>query len=254
MTSTPHETDPAREREAAWAQPVSKLKVSGVPSGVINLNVEGRRVAGPMQGFGQLWQKTYRVGLHGAKVTPQEVIAAWKANFPQFWPAGSRFHAPLTSIAPGEVALINLPIMPGGLPLSTGVLVIYADDISFTFMSPEGHMFAGMVTFSADAVDGTTYAQAQVFVRANDPLWEIAARVSMFKKEDAFWCHTLRSLAAHFGVEGDVDTKRECIDPRYQWSKVGNIWKNAAIRSALFSALRPLRSVREAFNGHRKID
>jgi hypothetical protein len=254
MTSGHGETDPARNREAAWAQPVSKLTVSDAPADVINLNVAGRRVVGPMQGFGQLWQKTYRVALHGAKVTPQEVIAIWKANFPRFWPEGSRFHAPLTSIAPGEVALINLPIMPAGLPLSTGVLVIYADDVSFSFMSPEGHMFAGMITFSADAVDGTTYAQAQVLIRANDPLWEIVARISMFRKEDEFWCHTLKSLAAYFGVSTEVETRRVCVDPRLQWSKAGNVWQNAAVRSFLFTALGPLRWVRDAFGRRTKMD
>jgi hypothetical protein len=142
------------------------------------------------------------------------------------------------------VALINLPVIPGGLLLSTGVLVIYADDVSFTFMSPEGHMFAGMVTFSADRVDGTTYAQAQVLIRANDPLWELVARVRMFKQEDKFWCHTLSALAAHFGVSATPELTRDCIDPRFQWRQAGNIWQNAAIRSVLYSASTPLRWVR----------
>ena len=34
--------------------------------------------------------------------------------------------------------------MPGGMKLSTGVLVMYADDESFTLMTPQGHMFAGL--------------------------------------------------------------------------------------------------------------
>ena len=42
--------------EAYWAQPVSKLKVAHAPAGAVNLNVEGRQVVGPLQGFGQLWQ------------------------------------------------------------------------------------------------------------------------------------------------------------------------------------------------------
>ena len=60
------------------------------------------------------------------------------------------FFAPLTGIAPGEVAALDLS-MPGGLKLSTGVLVLYADDESFTLMTPQGHMFAGWITFSAYA-------------------------------------------------------------------------------------------------------
>ena len=76
------------------------------------------------------------------------MIAIWKDEFPSFWPKGSQFYAPLTGIAPGEVALLRRPC-GGGLKLSTGVLVLYADEESFTFMTPQGHMFAGWITFSA---------------------------------------------------------------------------------------------------------
>src|SRR6202022_4007053 len=109
---------------------VAKLRVSGMPKDATNLNVEGRRVVGPLQGFGQLWQKTYRIRLAGTTVSPTEVVRIWKDNFPRFWPKGNRFYAPLTGIAPGEVGLINMSI-PGNIPLSTGVLVLYADDESF---------------------------------------------------------------------------------------------------------------------------
>lgn len=49
-----------KKQEGDWAAPTQGLKVSDIPSGALNLNVEGRLVAGPLQGFGQLWQKTYR--------------------------------------------------------------------------------------------------------------------------------------------------------------------------------------------------
>ena len=52
------------------------------------------------------------------------------------------------------------------MKLSTGVLVIYADDESFTLMTPQGHMFAGWITFSAYEEDGGTVAQAHVLMRA----------------------------------------------------------------------------------------
>ena len=89
-----------------------------------------------------MWQKTYRVRLEDITIQPSEVIKTWKENFPKFWPKGNRFYAPLTGIAPGEVALLNLS-MPVGMRLSTGVVVLYADDESFTLMTPQGHMFAG---------------------------------------------------------------------------------------------------------------
>ena len=55
-----------------WAKPVDKLKVGETPKEAINLNVEGRQLSGLTHGFGQLWQKTYKVRLSGVQVTPQE--------------------------------------------------------------------------------------------------------------------------------------------------------------------------------------
>jgi hypothetical protein len=136
---------------AFWAQDASQLKVERTPTGALNLNVEGRRTTSPMQGFGQMWQKTFQIRLYGAEVKPAEVITIWKEHFGTFWPKWDHFYQPLTSLAPGEVALINMLIpgdIPHGLPLSTGVLVLYADEESFTFMNPQGHMFAGWITFS----------------------------------------------------------------------------------------------------------
>ena len=107
----------------------------------------------------------------------------------------------MAGIAPGEVAIINLT-HPGGVKLSTGVMVIYSDDESFTFMTPEGHMLSGWITFSAFEADGATVAQAQELIRANDPLWEIGMRMFGYKKQESFWMSTLESLAEHFGVQG----------------------------------------------------
>ena len=59
------------------------------------------------------------------------------------------------------------------MKLSTGVLVLYADDESFTLMTPEGHMLAGWITFSAEARDGVTVVQIQALERTNDPLYEL---------------------------------------------------------------------------------
>ena len=73
-----------------WAKPVDKLKVSESPKEAINLNVEGRQLSGLTHGFGQLWQKTYKVRLSGIEVTPDEVITAWKANFPKVLAGGQR--------------------------------------------------------------------------------------------------------------------------------------------------------------------
>lgn len=63
-----------------WAKPVERLNIAEIPDGALALNVQGRRLFGPLQGFGQLWLKTYRIGLCNNRLTPQEVIAAWKQN------------------------------------------------------------------------------------------------------------------------------------------------------------------------------
>lgn len=227
-------------RDAAWARPVDRLHVAGVPEEALNLNVEGRQLTGPLRGFGQMWQKTYRVRLEGIDVSPEKVIAEWKANFPKFWPAGNAFYGPLTGIAPGEVAVLNLS-MPGRVPLSTGVMVIYADEESFTFMTPQGHMLAAWITFSAYEEEGVTVAQAQALLRATDPLSEIGLRLFGHKREDAFWRHTLRQLAVHFGLQTEVEQQLVCVDTRLQWSQAGNIWHSAALRTPLLAPLHWLR-------------
>jgi hypothetical protein len=243
MESSPRRADDEPLRDATyWAQQVTTLKVGSVPAGAVNLNVEGRRVVGPLQGFGPMWQKTYKVLLTGASVVPTEVIKVWKEQFPRFWPRGNRFYAPLTGIAPGEVALLNLTT--GGMPLSTGVLVLYADDESFTLMTPQGHMFAGWITFSAFEVDGSTVAQAQVLMRANDPIYELGLRFGGHRQEDRFWQSTLQALAAEFGVSAPVQTQAVCVDPKLQWSHARNIWQNAAMRTTLSAPTRWFRRAR----------
>jgi len=236
-------------RDAAyWAKPVDKLKVSDVPSGALNLNVEGRQLTGPLRGFGQMWQKTYRARLAGSRATPVEVIQIWKEHFPEFWPKGNKFYAPPSGIVPGGTALINTT-GPGNMPLmSTGVTVIYADDESFSFMTPEGHPFNGIVTFSAFTEENDTLAQIQILVRPYDPLYEIGFRLRFLSiAEDKFWQHTLTSLAAHFGVQAGVDQKVVCVDPKVRWSQAKNIWRNAGIRTAIYTLMAPLRWVRNRF-------
>ncbi len=227
--------DNPQPRDAAfWAQQGTNLRVSEVPVDAINLNVNGRTVVGPLQGFGKMWRKTYRTSLTGCETTPVEVIATWKAHFPEFWPKGNRFYIPLTGIAPGEVALLNLKT--AGMPLSTGVLVLYADDESFTLMTPQGHMFAGWITFSAAEEDGCTVAQADVLLRANDPIYEMGLQFGGHKQEDMFWQHTLTALAMRLGVaRPQVETRVVCVDPKRQWRYARNIWHNAAVRTVLIA-------------------
>jgi hypothetical protein len=233
----------------AWAPPIKKLVSPGVPASAINLNVDGRQSTGPLQGFGQLWQKTYQVRLSGVAISPQEVVKLWREHFGDFWPKGNGFYGPLTRIEPGEVAVLNLA-MPVGMKLSTGVHVIYADEESFSFMTPEGHIYAAMITFSAYTEDNATVAQVQPLLRANDPLYELGMRMGIVHKvEDEFWRRTLESLAARFGVpNAQVRQKNMLVDPRLQWHYAKNLWHNAAIRTFFYRLLSPLRWIRHLFS------
>jgi hypothetical protein len=242
---------PVRD-EASWAKSVSRLNVGDVPDGAVNRNVEGRRVTSPIQGFGKMWQKTYQVRLPAARVSATELIATWKQHFPEFWPDGNSFYSPLTGIEPGEVALLNMTL-PGRMKLSTGVMVLYADEESFTLMTPQGHMFAGWITFSALEVEDETIAQAQVLMRASDPIYEVGLALGGHHQEDLFWQHTLTQLAGHFGHAGEVDTQVVCVDRRRQWSKWRNVWHSAAIRSTLYTLAAPVRLVKRLVRRDRAV-
>ena len=250
MTTTPpspgreDEARPVRRRDSGyWSRRGTTIQVGEVPAGAVNLNVDGRRVVGPLQGFGWLWQKTYRVRLAGTEVTPAEVVQALKERLPQFQPPQNRFFPSVAGVRPGEVVLINASL-PGGMPVDTGVLVLYADEESFTLMTPQGHPESGWVTFSASAEDGATVVQIQSMARANDPAYELGFRLIGARDQERIWTHVLASLAAHFGVRAPVELRKAVVDRRLQWSQAGNIRYNAVIRSALYTIASPLRRVR----------
>lgn len=238
---------PRRSDAAYWAKPVVRLAMKDVPAGATDLNVAGRRLHGVTGGFGRLSQKTFSVRLGGASVTPQDVIRVWKEHFGEFWPSKRRMYLPVTGIAPGEVGLIDdAATVPIGPALKTGIMVIYADDESFSFMQPEGHPFAGPVTFSAHDEGGTTVVQVQEFTRASDPFWELAMMMPVLgdRMQNQIWRGTLRSLAAHFGIdEPEVRSRIVIIDDRRQWSNWKNIVNNAGIRSTIYAMTRPFRAL-----------
>lgn len=228
-----------------WADHTSQLRVQDVVEGEADQTaVDGRRIAGPLKGFGKMWEKTYQVRLEGADVTPEEVVEVWKQRYDEFWPETASFYAPLAGVEPGEVALIT-DRQPGGLTLSTGVFVLYADDVSFTFMTPEGHPFAGMITFSAREEDDVTVAQVKALVRAQNPLVELTMAIYTHRKEDQVWTHVLESLADHFGVNGDVTKDVVCVDDKRQWEYFSNIRYDGV----LHALTRPFRRNRSTDDG-----
>jgi hypothetical protein len=131
------------------------------------------------------------------------------------------------------------------MPVHTGARVIYADDESFTVMTPEGHPESGWNTFSAYRdEDGVTVAQVQSLARANDPIYEIGFRVVGSTEQERIWTHVLKSLAAHFGVNEPVTLEKACVDPKVQWSQIKNVWYNAGARSMIYTMAGPGRWMR----------
>jgi hypothetical protein len=233
---------PTQPRDAQyWAPKVDRLTVDPEHA-AMGFNIQGRRVAGPQQGFGKLRQRTYSAVLKPT-VTPERLISDWKVNFGSFWPKGNRFGASL--IAPGEVAPIAMKA-GAGMKLNTGVLVLYADPESFTFMTPEGHMFAAWITFSGHIENETTVMRIQILLRTSDPLFELAWPV-MRLMEDRFWKQTMRNVAKTFGITGiDITEKLVVLDKKRQWKNWRNVRHNMAIRSVLHMFTAPLRLVRRS--------
>lgn len=211
-----------------------------LPADALPVNVEGRKSAQPDDGFGKLWHKRFRVRLTGAQATPAAVIRTWREHFGTFWPEGHRFYRPLTGLQPGEIALIDLG-MPAGTRLSTGVVVQDVSATSFSFATAPGHTFAARITFSANAEAGATVAQAEMWLRASDPLYEIGLPLGGDRRDDQFWITTLRNLAAHFGVSATPEMEKACLDPRRKWRNATNIVDNAYLRTGWHVVTLPLR-------------
>jgi len=220
--------------QPGWARSVERLTTGLIPAEAMDINVRGRELAGPVRGFGRLWDKRYRLRIEGEAPSPREIVRLWKAEFPDFWPAGNRFFpsggAPIT---PGTVAVLNLRL-PGGLVVATGLMVLYVADTAFSFISIGGHVIAGWITFSCFREGGATIVQVHPLFRPGDPLMEFSFRVGAGGEEDRFWHATLGNLAARLGVRAAVEQRDTLVDGRFQWSEAGNILLSAPVRSSFY--------------------
>jgi anti-anti-sigma factor len=216
---------------ANWAIPVSELFVPPMPEEARNLNVNGRRAVGPIMGFGRLCQKIFRLRVSDPSISSETAIAVLKENFPAFQPPFNRFYASSEGIKPGEIVLID-SMTPGG-PVSTGVMILYADERSFTFNTPQGHPECGFVSFSAHETHEGTVVRILGMARAGDPIYEAAFRLAGSHIQTRIWTHVLTSLALHFGIPAEITVEEDCIDTRLHWSQIGNLFFNAQIRTLI---------------------
>ncbi len=232
-----------------WARSVEGLVIDDIPKDAMNINVNNRKTTSPVKGFGPLWDKRYRLRISGDAPDPKEIISLWRSEFPRFWPPGNRFMpSGGASITPGREAVLNLGL-PGGLVVATGLMVIHVDDQSFSFITIEGHMLSGWITFSSFREEGATIVQIHPLFRAGDPLMEMALRFGGAAQEDRFWGDTITNLAARLGVKGELSQRDILIDPSWTWSEFGNIRHNAVARSALYMPLHILTLLARAVRG-----
>ena len=188
------------ERDAAnWARPVDRLSAAGV-TGTRRRGLRQARfrtAAGLRPALAEELHRSPRGGRRHAGSADRDLEGA----LPEFWPKGQRFYAPLSGIDPGEVALLEIQPLPGApVKLSTGVLVLYADDESFTFMTPEGHTLSAWITFSASRDGEVTVARAEALERPADPFDDLAYNLIGNRRNNQFWEATLRNLATRVGV------------------------------------------------------
>jgi hypothetical protein len=245
----------SQQQDHSWAEPVQRMQVREVPYGALNLNLDGERLAAPWIGFGPLMRKTYRLRFEGTDISPEEVVQHWKAHFPKFQPPENRFYPTMAGMRPGELVFIDgkvppLPGLPAILPVASGVLVLYADETSFSIVTPEGFPEAGYNTWSAYRdPDGVTVAQVQTFARTADPLYEFCYRfLGVTAHQDHIWSSVLERLADDFGVQAPVSLEKLVIDPRLQWQHAHRIYQNAAIRTVFYLLATPLRWIGGLFH------
>jgi hypothetical protein len=113
-------------------------------------------------------------------------------------------------------------------------MVMYADERSFSFITVQGHILAGWITFSSYRHNDDTIIQVNPIFRAGDPLMELGMRLGAAKQEDQFWHATLANLARRLGVHGELSQQDVLIDPRIRWTAYKNICYSAAMGSSFY--------------------
>jgi pyruvate/2-oxoglutarate dehydrogenase complex dihydrolipoamide dehydrogenase (E3) component/anti-anti-sigma regulatory factor len=225
------ELEPVEVDSSNWANLKPYLTVAFHPEGARNLNVDGLKTGSPVSGFGQMWEKTYRLFIKDSSYSPEYLVSRLKSKFPDFQPSFNHFFPSSAGIKPGEIVLID-SITPGGA-VSTGVMIMYADELSFTFATPQGHPEAGWVTFSSYREEDRTVVQIYGLTRSNDPFFELAFHIAGSRIQIGIWTHVLKSLAADLGVPPEIAVNSNCVDNNMQWSFTGNIWLNSQIRTLI---------------------
>ncbi|TAL18649.1 hypothetical protein EPN96_00645 [bacterium] len=225
-----------------WLTGFGRVREAELPPGDPGLNVLGRNMQLPVNGYGNLMQKRYSLRLCKEGLALEEVATALRTRIGEFWPEGNLINFRETGITPGAVGTIRLT-MPGKAPLATGVRVVHAGPSSFTFAPLEGHMAAGFINFSAFEEDGCQVIRICSLARTGDPVFDAGFRLFGHTYQEKFWKDTLTRAASAFRVPAEVTTAKECVDPSTIAAGWANTFRNAAILTPFGLFFRWVRSL-----------
>jgi anti-anti-sigma factor len=239
-----------KQSDVGWAPYIERIGVTERPEGAMIKNMDNRRLQPQISGFGRMWQKTFWLMIDKPELTPKDVITKLMQNFVVFQIPENFFYPTSKGLSPGALVFIDSKT-PGGI-VSTGIYVLYVDDTSFTYITPQGHPEAGWITFRAKEQEGKIRLQIQGLVRASDPFYEIAYAIAGQAFQEKIWLNVLTQMAKHLSIEDNGKMVKYKPADYWQWGRVGNIWYNAQLRTLPYNITRwaPLsRKVKEKISG-----
>ncbi len=228
---------------ANWAVPGATPPNSrNIPSIVLD-TFRHHGVSGPLQGFGQLWEKTCLMPLGKSRLQPTEIIATLKEQFATFSSPDTAITLPDGGISPGEIMSLKIRHRYG--QMLTGAMVLHGDEHSFTLITPAGHPKSGWVTFSAYRDGGNTFVQAQGLSRTSDPGFALAFHPLINHRDEYTWRHLLENLSRYYHIDATISVQRTRWASGWQWSGLLNIRHNAQLHSIPCNLGDALRCVRK---------
>ena len=222
-----------------WAEYYGPVTSAEAPEGA-GPNVIGRRMSGPLRGFGKLWRKCYEVTLQGLSSKAGDLTSILAEKLGQFWPPGNELLLPSDGLKPGAVGAIAIR-MPGAGHLYTGLRTIHFGANSFTFSTLEGHMASGWITFSVSERGGCPVVNIISLARTGDPLFEVGFHLFGHKAQEDFWKGTLTRFAEYLGAKPRVAVSKEAVDNKLRWDGLYSLSRNATYNSIFEDAKRLIR-------------
>ena len=142
---------------------------------------------------------------------------------------------------PGAVGAIKLTL-PGGMPLITGVRIIFVGPTSFTFATLTGHMASGYINFAVNVEDGCPVLRITSLARTGDPIFDVGFRLFGHRQQQNFWLETVGRAADFLGVKGRVESLEECTDSDSGNCALSNVLLNSGISTSIYTVFSSLRN------------